>query len=127
MVRLVDQIVRGVLVLRLRAPDLVLGRLVLLTVQLKPLVILVALGNHHSFHVMLLIADESHLLGVQGLFLGYFARLDCQALGWDVNCTTCTCMVAHVGLACHATLGGLLLSDAHVFGLHHVGGHAQCF
>ena len=61
--------------LRFRNADLILVLLILLTEQVQSVLMVLLLAtrrDHHGFHVVW-IADEGHLLGVDWLFLAYFA------------------------------------------------------
>lgn len=114
--------------LRFRNWDLIwVASLVLLAEQVEAVLVraLVTRLHHHRLH-MVRITHKSHLLGVHWLLLIYLAGLYSNPLRLHMNCAT-------IALARHRVLLGLpgtalrrlLLREAHVLGLHHVGGHGK--
>lgn len=122
------QRVGRVLMLRFRHWDVILviarGRMLVVQVEAVLLHALVRRLHHDGLHVVR-VTDECHLLGVHRLLLRHFTRLHCDALLLDVHGRAGGVLVGTHRLHGAASLGTLLLSEAHIFRLHHVRGHAQ--
>jgi len=120
--------IRGVLVLRLRNWDLIriTGARLIEQVQSVLVSALVTTWYHYGLHVVrCAVVHEGHLLRVYWFLLVDLARLDCDALGLHVHRAATGTLVAHasvLGLTL-AALGRLLLGEAHILRLHHIGGH----
>lgn len=106
---------------------MICGPWVLLAEEVEPVLVLGARLHHYSFDVVG-ITDKSHLLRIERLLFVDFTGLNGEALGLDVHSTASTLIVRDRVVRCtYASLRRLLLSDAHILGLHHVRGHAQSF